>query len=178
MGFLSERDVSMRCRAMPYVPLRSAQLWAVGVGVQAPVRRDGPTPDPDCPPRIAGRERCIARRALLTIPILTVGVEFSPLITWSNVDLREVADTQDLNVVRGLYEVCASDGTIGDEPCPVARLDAPCDLDTLRVPDDGVRAGFRRSKDAPVFYRVHCRRMKVSVTVPQGKGKKRMIENV
>ena len=146
MGFLSERDVSMRCRAVPYMPLRSAQLWPVAV--QAPVRRDGPAPDPDCLPVM---HRCIARRVLLTVPILAVRVELSPLIARSNVDLREVADTQDLNVVRGLYEVCAGDGTIWDKPCPVAGLDAPCDLDALSLSYGRAGAGLRRAVDTPVI---------------------------
>ena len=88
---------------------------------------------------------------LLTVPILAVRVELSPLIARSNVDLREVADTQDLNIVRGLYEVCAGDGTIGDEPCPVARLDAPCDLDTLSFSNSRAGAGLRRAVDTPVI---------------------------
>ena len=147
----------MRCRAVPYVPLRSAQLWPVAV--QAPVRRDGPAPDPDCLPVM---HRCIARRALLTVPILAVRVELSSLIARSNVDLREVANTQDLNIVRGLYEVCAGDGTVGDEPCPVAGLDAPCDLDTLGFSNSRAGAGLRRAVNTPVINAVDFNESSVS----------------
>ena len=141
MGFLSERDVSMRCRAVPYMPLRSAQLWPVAV--QVPVRRDEPAPDLDCPRCIAGRKRCIARRALLTIPILTVGVELSSVVVGLEVDLGLVNEADDHDVVVGGDVLDTEEGTVGDDAGAMALLGAPGDLVGLGLADGIVLLGGR-----------------------------------
>lgn len=81
-------------------------------------------------------------------------IEFTSLIALRDVDLREVANAGDLDIVRSLDEMCASDGAVGDESRPVARLEAPSHLYTFSVANHGVRTRLRRTIDAPVVERV------------------------
>ena len=50
-----------------------------------------------------------------------MGIKFTSLIALGDVDHRQVTNAGDLDVIRGLDEVCASDGTVGDKPRPIAR---------------------------------------------------------
>ena len=93
----------------------------------------------------------MTRHGRLTVAIRTVRVELASSVALRDVYLRQIADAGHLNVIRGLYEVCAGDGTVGDEPCPVAGLDAPCDLDTLGFSNSRASAGLRRAVDTPVI---------------------------
>lgn len=102
----------------------------------------------ECAPRQEERRR-------RTVAVRTVRVELAALVALRDVDFREVAHTSDLNVVRSLDEVRASDGALGHDACAVAGLDTPGDLDALRVADDGVRARLRRGKDAEIVYCVN-----------------------
>ena len=77
-------------------------------------------------------------------------VELASRIPLGDVDLREVADPSNLDVVGGLDEVRPGDGAVRNQPRTVPRLDAPRDLDALRVPDGGGGAGGGRREDAPV----------------------------
>ena len=76
-----------------------------------------------------------------------MGVELASLITLGDVDLGQVADTGNLDIVRGLDEVRASDRAVGNETGPVAVLGAPGDFDTLGVADG---AHLRRGPKAEV----------------------------
>ena len=93
----------------------------------------------------------ISYRGTLTLAVRTMRIHLASSITSADVELGEIADASDLNVVGGLDEVRARDGAVGDEPCPVARLDAPCDLDTLGFSNSRAGAGLRRAVDTPVI---------------------------
>lgn len=83
-------------------------------------------------------------------------VEFTSLVTLRNVDLRQVTNTGYLDVVGSLDEVRARDGAVGDDTRAVAALEAPRDLDTLRVSNHGARTRLRRREETEVIERVHC----------------------
>ena len=90
----------------------------------------------------------------LTIAIRAVRVELAARVALGDVDLRQVADAGDLDVVRGLDKVRARDRAVGDEARAVALLDAPRDLYTLGVSDNGAGAGRGRREEAEVVERV------------------------
>ena len=77
-------------------------------------------------------------------------VQLTPFISSRNVDECQIANTSSLNIVRGLDEVCAGDGTIGNEVSAIARLNAPGDLDTLCIAYEGFGTRLRRREDAKV----------------------------
>lgn len=85
-----------------------------------------------------------------------MGIELASFVAVGDVDHGEVTDTSDLNVVRGLHEVCTSDRTVGDHASAMVPLNTPCHLDALCLSDGRVRAGFRGCEDAPVLKRVNC----------------------
>lgn len=91
-----------------------------------------------------------------TVSVRAVRVELAALVAGGDVDLREVADAGDLDVVGGLDEVGAGEGAVGGDAGAVAGLDAPGDLDALRVANDRVGAWLGRGKDAEVVYGVDC----------------------
>ena len=80
-----------------------------------------------------------------------MGVELASCVTFGDVDLREITYPSNLDVVGGLDEVRPSDSAVRNQSCTVAWLNAPRDLDTLRVSDGGARTGGGRRKDAPVI---------------------------
>lgn len=81
-------------------------------------------------------------------------IQLATGISVRNVQGGEITDTCDLYVVRGLNEMRASYGTIRDQTRPIARLDAPGDLDAFGYPDGRVCARLRRSKNTEVVDRV------------------------
>ena len=83
-------------------------------------------------------------------------VEFASLIALRNIDLGQVSDAGDLDVVRCLDEMRASDRAIRDDARAVTALDTPRDLDTLGVSDVGGSTGVRRCEETEVVERVHC----------------------
>ena len=85
-----------------------------------------------------------------------MGVEFTSRVILGDIDLREVTNTSDLDVVRGLNEVCPGDGAVWNQSCAMARLYAPCDLDTFGVTDDCVRSGGGGRENTPVIDCVDC----------------------
>lgn len=93
---------------------------------------------------------------MLTITVSTMRIELAACIPIGDVQRREVSDARDLHVIGCLHEMRASDRAVGNEARPVARLDAPRDLDALRLPDRGVCAGLGGREDAEVVYRVDC----------------------
>ena len=95
----------------------------------------------------------------LTIAIRAVRVELATLVTLRDVQQRQVTHSSDLNIVGCLNEMGTRDRTIGNEARAVARLDAPGDLDALRVADDGTGPWGRGREQAEVVERVHCERM-------------------
>lgn len=62
-------------------------------------------------------------------------VELPSLVALRDVDLRQIADTCDLDVVRCLYEVNALQRAVRNGTCTATRLGAPGDLFTLGVAD-------------------------------------------
>ena len=93
-------------------------------------------------------------------------VEFASLIALWNVDLGQVSDASNLDVVRCLDEMRASDRAIRDNARTVAALDTPRDLDTLSVSDVGGSTGVRRCEETEVVERVHCVRQGSAFDVP------------
>ena len=77
-------------------------------------------------------------------------VEFASLIALRDIDLGQVSDAGDLDVVRCLDEMRASDRAIRDNASAVAALNTPRDLDTLSVSDVGGSAGVRRCEETEV----------------------------
>jgi hypothetical protein len=59
--------------------------------------------------------------------ISAVRIKLSSTIISLDVDKGLVDVAGDLDVIRGLDEGHAGDGTLGDDTCTTARLSAPCD---------------------------------------------------
>ena len=78
-----------------------------------------------------------------------MGVKLTTEVVGGQVELGLVEEGNDLEVRRGLQELHAGDGTLGNETGTPARLRAPCDLLTLGVADSGGAAGG--SPDTPVW---------------------------
>lgn len=85
-----------------------------------------------------------------------MGVELAALIPSWDVNFGEITDTGHLNVVGCLDKMDAAESTVGSETGTVSRLDAPRDLDTLRVANDRVGTRLGWGEDAKVVYRVDC----------------------
>ena len=58
----------------------------------------------------------------VAVAVCSVGVEFSSSISLRNVDLRKVANTGDLYIVRSLNEVRALDSTVRNETSTITIL--------------------------------------------------------
>lgn len=79
----------------------------------------------------------------------TVRVEFSSIITGSQVNQRLVDETTKLIILAGDEQLDTLEGTGWDETCTVTRLGTPGDLIGLGVTNGGV--GCRRGPEAEVF---------------------------
>jgi len=78
-----------------------------------------------------------------------VGVEFSSVVTSSNVDLGLINETSPLNIFAGHEHLDTSESTSRDEAGPVAWLAAPGDFDGFGVTNSGVWLG--RGPDAEIY---------------------------
>lgn len=91
-----------------------------------------------------------------TVAVSTMRVQLSASVALGNIELGQVADTSDLNVIRGLYEVRALDGSIRNEAGAVTALETPRDFDALGLTNRGLRTGLGRSEQTKVIDRVDC----------------------
>ena len=83
-------------------------------------------------------------------------VELATFVSLGDIEQRQIPNTSDLNIVGCLDEVGTRDRAVRNEARAIAWLDAPSNLDALRVSDDRVRTGFWGSEDAKVVYGVDC----------------------
>jgi len=83
-----------------------------------------------------------------------VRVKLSSFVTTGDVNLGEVTSTGDLDKGRGLEEVSAVDGAVGDETGTVTRLHTVSDHDRLVVTDSGSGLGVRGTPETEVLDRV------------------------
>jgi len=103
--------------------------------------------------RESGREDKTSNR--VTIAGRAMGIQFSSGIPSWNIYFGQVANTSDLNIIRGLYKVRASDGTARDKTRSITRLDTPSHFDLLGVADDRSGSRVRRGENTKVVKRVH-----------------------
>jgi hypothetical protein len=90
-----------------------------------------------------------------------VWVQLAALVPRRNVDERQIADSRYLHVVRGLDEVRAGDGTIGDKTSAVTRLDTPGNLNAFCIAYNGFGARLRRREDAEVVYGIDWKSLRL-----------------
>ena len=76
-----------------------------------------------------------------TYEVGTVGIEFTSIVIWGQIDLCLVNETGNLDVVERLDHLDTLESTIRNEARSVARLGAPCNLLCFRVTDGRVRLG-------------------------------------
>ena len=65
--------------------------------------------------------------------VSTVGIEFTSIVIWGQIDLCLVDETGNLDVVKHLDHLDTLESTIGNEACSMVRLGAPCNLLCFRV---------------------------------------------
>lgn len=65
-------------------------------------------------------------------------IHLATIVSYLDIDLRLVDESDDLNVGGSFHELYALECTCGDETGPVARFGAPCDHLALCVSDDRV----------------------------------------
>lgn len=102
-----------------------------------------------------------------TNQVSTVGVEFSAIVTGSQVDQGLVDGSDKLNILTGDEDLDASECTGWNEPGTVSRVGTPGDFNSLGVTDGGV--WLRRSPDAEIFVWIDEKGkwMRIEMTHPQ-----------
>ena len=83
----------------------------------------------------------------VALGVRAVRVELASIVAGRDVDLGEVTLARDLDVVRGLHEVDARKGAVGNKTRPATALRAPRDLLALGVTDS---THLRRGPEAEV----------------------------
>ena len=63
-----------------------------------------------------------------TYQVGTMGIKFTSVVIWGQIDLCLVNETSNLDVVERLDHLDTLESTIGNEVRSVARLGAPCNL--------------------------------------------------
>lgn len=88
----------------------------------------------------------------ITLLVGTVRVKLPSLIGGLEVDLGLIDEASNLNVVRGLKELNALQGTTGDHTSAMALFSTPGDFGSLGVGDQGIGGGG--GPQAEVWWRV------------------------
>lgn len=81
-----------------------------------------------------------------------MGIEFTTVVVWSQVDPRLVDETHDLNVIGRLENLYAVERTVWNKACTVTWFRAPGDF--LSLGRTNGRVWFRRCPQAEVWLSV------------------------
>lgn len=87
-----------------------------------------------------------------THQILPMGIKFTSIVSWVDVNVRLIDKANVLNVVRIIEDLKACESARRNYPGAMARLGTPCDFLALRVRDRGV---WRRWSEDTKVWAIH-----------------------